>query len=600
MKIKCQGEYPPVRPLYWIILIGAALLSAACGAPQPEPPVASTPAPIVPPGPTLLPTATATPLPTPTPTPTAAPVIISDDLRARRSAEPVPQRGAPCGVVDFFDFPLGAPDGEGAAARWLFGRYSDRYQGIHAGEDWVYDGGSSLGKPVYAIGHGQVLYAQPLGWGVDKGVIIIRHVFADGSFINSFYGHLDPPSVTLKPGDCVTRGEHIADIGQPRGRPHLHFEIRRHLPDTPGPGYWSVDPQLAGWLIPTDTIWDNRIQTSPGVKWTRVFTSSNGAPIGVLANNLFAAFDDDEIFAADPGTGQPAWTRVITGHFHSAALDTSRQLIYVSTLSGTLQAVTAGGEPGWSVELPAAGLLPMPGSGVVANVNGRLVGLAADAQWMWETDRVGEIADWLIDGDRLIISTKGDAAATYALERSGALTRLAAAGGRLALARGQLFVYNPTGIHHIDETTRAAGLLLPLDAAYFPDGDLIAAYDGALLVTHRSASDQRLIALNADGSLRWDRSIAALGRSVPRLIAIGRRVYAVTQQGDVLLIDQATGDLWRIFDGGGGTTLPGTVWARELPRGYLAFDFRAGRLVVLDPLAAGPLPAEAGQAPIPD
>jgi len=584
-----------MRPVHWLSFTLLMLIAAACGAPQPTPPPEATLNPIATPGPTTPPTATATPLPTPTPTPTAVPVMVGDDLRARRSMPPVPQRGAPCGVVDFFDFPLGAPDGDGAGARWLFGRYSDRYQGIHAGEDWVYDGGSSLGKPVYAIGHGQVLYAQPLGWGIDQGVIIVRHIYPDGSFINSFYGHLDPPSVTLKPGDCVTRGEHIADIGQPRGRPHLHFEIRRHLPDTPGPGYWSVDPRLAGWEIPTDTIWDNRIQTSPGIKWTRAFTSSNGAPIGVLGNDLFAAFDNDELFAAEPGTGRVQWTHAVTGGFRHAALDTSRQQIYVSTLSGTLQAIDAAGQPAWQIELPAAELLPLPGSGVVARVNGRLAGLAVDAQPMWETDRVGEIADWLSDGDRLIISTKGQDAATYALDRSGALLRLAPQGGQIALARGRLFIYNPTGLYRVDEAARAAELLLPLDSGYLPDGDLTAAYDGTLLITHRGAGDRRLIALNVDGTLRWDRSVAALGRAVPRLIAIGRRVYAVTDDGDVLLIDQATGDLWRIFDGGSGTTLPGTVWARELPRGYLAFDFRGGRLVVLDPLAAGPQPVEAGQ-----
>ena len=120
-----------------------------------------------------------------------------DDLRAQRLTTPVAQRGAPCGVVDLLDFPLGAPDGQDASARWPFGRYSERYKGIHAGEDWVYDFGSSLGKPVYTIGHGQVLYAEPWGWGGDKGTIIIRHVFADGSTIMSFYGHLDPPSVVL-------------------------------------------------------------------------------------------------------------------------------------------------------------------------------------------------------------------------------------------------------------------------------------------------------------------------------------------------------------------------------------------------------------------
>ncbi len=204
---------------------------------------------------------------------------------------PAPQRGAPCGIVDFFDFPLAAPEGDGADARWSFGRYSERYSGIHAGEDWVYDTRRQPGQPRYSIAHGTVLFAQPLGWGVDQGTIIVRHIFTDGKTILSFYGHLEPDSVVLNPGDCVTRGEQIGRIGKPRGRPHLHFEIRTIYPDRPGPGYWSVDPTLAGWKPPTEYIWDQRLSTSPGVQWTRSFTPSNSILAGLLISNTVAAID---------------------------------------------------------------------------------------------------------------------------------------------------------------------------------------------------------------------------------------------------------------------------------------------------------------------
>ncbi|HZY45078.1 MAG TPA: M23 family metallopeptidase, partial [Anaerolineae bacterium] len=66
-------------------------------------------------------------------------------------------------------------------------------------------------------------------------VVIVRHVFNDGRTILSFYGHLDPPSVVLNVGDCVERGQQVGEIGKPRGRPHLHFEIRHHLPARPVP-----------------------------------------------------------------------------------------------------------------------------------------------------------------------------------------------------------------------------------------------------------------------------------------------------------------------------------------------------------------------------
>jgi hypothetical protein len=258
---------------------------------------------------------------------------VFDGLRSRRSMAPESQRGAPCGIVDFLDFPLDAPEGGRANARWSFGRYSERYSGIHAGEDWSMTG-DSLGRPVYSIGHGTVLYAQPLGWGVDQGTIIVRHVFTDGHSILSFYGHLQPDSVTLRPGTCVTRGQQIGLIGKPRGRPHLHFEIRGIFPDQPGPGYWSTDPALAGWQPPTEYIWDQRVSTSPGVKWTRPFTSPNSTLAGLLISGTLAVSDRDQLLALDAETGRIQWSLQIR---HPARSSTTPAGDLFTTVSNTLK-----------------------------------------------------------------------------------------------------------------------------------------------------------------------------------------------------------------------------------------------------------------------
>lgn len=574
----------------WLGITGLVLIGAACAAPTPQPPqpAETTTTPIATLRPTATPLPTATPTITPTPTPTALPLSVTDELRSQRLTMPVAQRGAPCGVVDLLDFPLGAPDGEDAGARWSFGRYSDRYNGIHAGEDWVYDLGDSLGKPVYAIGHGQVIYAEPWGWGVDQGVMIVRHVFADGHTVLSFYGHLDPPSVELNFGNCVTRGQQIAAIGKPRGRPHLHFEIRNHLPDQPGPGYWSVDPTLAGWEIPSDYIWVNRMDTSPGVKWTRVFTGSDALGVGTLRNGWFAAFENQQLFAFDASSGEVQWRRSFTETVDQLALEVSGQAIYVSALTGTLRAIDPTGAPQWSIDLgPLTALLPLPAGGVAVQQGDQLIGMSPTSDRVWQVPVNGAVADRLIDRDRVLFSTTGDRAATYAIDDAGQLTKLAEIGGKLAVSRERVYVYNSTGLYRLNEG--AAERVLLLDDARFTDGQVVAAYDGTLLVAHRGYTDRRLIALNPDGSLRWDRSVQALGRTLPQLVVIGRSVYAVTADGDVLLIDPATGESRRVFDGGGLTFLGGRMWAQPLPNGRLAFDFRGGRLIVLDPRAALPV-----------
>ncbi len=507
-------------------------------------------------------------------------MTISDNLRAQRLTTPAAQRGAPCGVVDLLDFPLDAPDGQDASARWPFGRYSERYQGIHAGEDWVYDFGSSLGKPVYTIGHGQVLYAEPWGWGGDKGTIIIRHVFADGRTIMSFYGHLDPPSVVLRAGDCVKRGDQIGLIGQPTTRPHLHFEIRSIFPDQPGPGYWSVDPTLAGWKAPSDYIWLNRMGTSPGVKWTRVFTGTDAMGVGTLRNGWFAAFENQQLFAVNAGNGEVQWQRPFTETVDQITLDTTGQSIYISTVTGTLRALDQTGAVKWSMALETSALMTLPAGGLAAQVGDQLIGLSPTSDRLWQAPVSDAVFDHVIDRDRLLFTTSGasgDRAAAYAIDRAGQMTKLADVGGQLAVSRERVFVYNPTGLYRLNEATRAAELLLPLDDACFTDGEIVVAYDGALIIAHHGYADHRLIVLNPDGSLRWDRSVASLGRTMPQLIVIGRSVYAVTANGQVLLIDTMSGAARSVFDGGAPTFLSGQLWAQPLPNGRLAFDFRGGR-----------------------
>lgn len=137
-------------------------------------------------------------------------------------------------VVDGFDYPVGAPDGEGyyVAAGLAEQAYYDRFGYWHTGEDWNGTGGgdSDLGDTVYAVAHGVVETARWFsGWG---HVVLIRHQFEDGRVVWSQYAHLAERSVSR--GDRVSRGDPIGTIGKGDGDQfpaHLHFELRsRDLP----------------------------------------------------------------------------------------------------------------------------------------------------------------------------------------------------------------------------------------------------------------------------------------------------------------------------------------------------------------------------------
>lgn len=567
----------------WLMILVIGL--AACVSPPPPP--EATPRPIDTRVPTIPVTATppSTATPTLVPTPTAAPLVVFGGLRTYRSADPVAQRGASCGVVDFFDFPLAAPDGDVASARWSFGRYSERYSGIHAGEDWVYNSGDSLGRPVYSIGHGTVIHAQPLGWGVDQGTLIVRHVFTDGRAILSFYGHLQPESVVLNYGDCVKRGDVVGNIGKPRGRPHLHFEIRRHLPDRPGPGYWSIDPTLAGWEPPTEYIWDNRLATSPGVKWTRPLTPSNSMLVGRLISDTLAVIDREELLALDAKTGAVRWSRPLSDTVRQAVVSADQTTIYLTTISHTLQAINAAGELRWQQPFtPTARsvLIPSPDGGVIAHDDRDLIGLSANGDQLWRSENLPAPIDWINDQGELLLTVGGDQPALYRLDRSGHLNQIAALAGRLAASADHLFVYAPTALYRLSETPE---LLKTLDRTGYTRGSVIVTPDGGVMIAHSGMDGRRLIALRPDGSLRWDRSIQHVTGEAPHLIVINDEVYAVTQEGDVWWIDQKLGEAQRVLDGARLLTLPGGVRSVVMPDGTLIFDARGGRLIALDPQA---------------
>jgi len=147
-------------------------------------------------------------------------VVASPDARAESTIRSI--------LADGFDYPVGKPNASG------YYIYRGFRPNGHLGEDWNGNGGgnSDLGDPVYAIGHGVVVYSKDykMGWG---NVVIIRHAYrnTDGRvyYVDSLYAHLHERMVSLH--ETVTRGQKIGTIGTNRGMylAHLHFEIRKNL-----------------------------------------------------------------------------------------------------------------------------------------------------------------------------------------------------------------------------------------------------------------------------------------------------------------------------------------------------------------------------------
>ncbi len=536
-----------------LLLAGCAVADRLDGGPL-TPPASPT---------TRAPTQTPTPTITPTPTATAPPAVVAGDPRVMALADPIRQAGAPCGFVDVLDFPLDPPDGEAATGGTDFGRFRSRFDGYHAGEDWRV-GGSSFGKPVYAVGHGRVIYAQPLGWGADKGVIIMEHLFRDGRRLLSFYGHLHPPSVLLRPGACVERGDEIAAIGDPRSPPHLHFEIRVHLPDTPGPGYWPVDPTLAGWRPPSATIWSERISALPGVRWAFTQQGASLEPLGVVDGTVLVYLEGGELLALDVLDGRTRWSQTLPETASSLLLDSDRRLMYVAAAGGMVEAFHLadfeGGDPLdplWQAEVGLAGvpeLAPLPGGGLVAVTRETLTAISAQGDVLWREDSEQGVVDGVHSDGALILLT-GDR--LWIIDNPQATSWPLSIRGRKLVAGDELFVYADDGLYRLDAESRGEELFLALPAGFPRAGDLVSLPDGGLLMAHLDLDDKRLIAVEADGALRWERSIASLQARTVDLLVVADQAYLLTNYDvgrangiDIFHVDETDGRLTRVFSGG--------------------------------------------------
>jgi hypothetical protein len=530
------------------------------------------------------------------------PVAISGDPRSGLAGDPVPGPGAPCGVVDVLNFPLDPPDAEAASGGQDFGRFRSGYGLYHAGEDWRPSRrGTRLGAPVYSIGHGLVTYAQPLGWGVDQGVVIVRHTFSDGTQILSFYGHLDPSSVVLAVGECVTRGQEVGAIGKPRTSPHLHFEIRNHTPSAPGRGYSADDPTLSGWFPPSQTIWAQRLSASPGVLWTRSPVLHEIERVSMIDPDTFLAIEDERLTAIGVHDGAVRWQREGTARAHQAIVHPQTPVLYVIGVLGDLEAFPLPApesgaaslpQAAWQIEIDGAifpDMAPMPGGGVAVLTRRKMAGISPAGELLWEREAALWSCDWVLSGDQLVV-TDG-IGEIWTVTEEGAAAWESKAGGHLAVTDPgeHVLSYDEQGIHRLDLEARATELIYALPGTFPAYAEIVALPGGEVLVVHEDADGASLSLLSAEGALRWRRGLPDDQRGTRQLLGLDGDAYLVSEaytsassEVSVYWIDLERAELVRILVGGSRSPRPTDTWAVDAGDGRMLLHIGGTGMAVLD------------------
>jgi murein DD-endopeptidase MepM/ murein hydrolase activator NlpD len=179
-----------------------------------------------------------------------------------------------CGVVDAIELPV-------EDINWQyddFARFRERFGGNHLGLDLAFD---RWGEPVRAAMRGRVTVSNLREWGSEKGVVVLQHIMPDNSFLYSLYGHMEETDRYAFPpvGSCVEAGQIVGAVGWPSlGRPHLHYEIRRGLPNEGGPGYTQGNPLAEGWYHPLDFTFTWRARLNPAFRSLLTFDQAPNVP----------------------------------------------------------------------------------------------------------------------------------------------------------------------------------------------------------------------------------------------------------------------------------------------------------------------------------
>ncbi|MCB0036487.1 MAG: PQQ-binding-like beta-propeller repeat protein, partial [Anaerolineales bacterium] len=431
---------------------------------------------------------------------------------------------------------------------------------------------------------------------------IILHTFADGISILSFYGHLDPPNFLVTAGECVQRGQQIAQIGRPRTSPHLHFELRTQSPYATLTGYWPTDPTEVGWIAPSQTIWNQRIAATPGVQWTRPRGTAAVQIVGVLDDVLVVA-EEGDLLGLDRQSGLVRWRYRSEETIRTAVLDGQQPIVYLVfnnselhalNLATNEEAVVPDFAPRWAEPVVITGasqLIPLPNGGVLAFSRREVTAVDGAGELLWTSEEVGQPTDWVVADGRLLVTTSGDGYGLWQLDTAGLVPWEVAAGGKLVQTTAATWLYTAEGLYQLEMDSQTAVLQYALPRGILSRGDAVALPDGGLVLAHADGDDRKLIAFDAAGGLRWERSYQGLVEGSVELTVVDGDLYLVALDNGsssievrVYRVDQDTAALTHILTGGTRSPAAGTWFSTAAEQ--LFINIGGGSLFAFTPAQA--------------
>jgi outer membrane protein assembly factor BamB len=362
-------------------------------------------------------------------------------------------------------------------------------------------------------------------------------------------------------------------------------------------------------LPPSETIWNQRIATSPSVQWERppAIETTGSKEVGILNNDTLIILEGSTLIGLNLADGREQWRHDETTGISNATLDSQQPILYLSRRTGQLGAFSlldAQGQTAsaataspptftalWEIELDfglgTPILIPFPQGGVVVVARQWLSFITANGNANWIQRATIEPFAWTTNNNRLLLSTIG-AIALWQIDESGIEAWDVIAEGYPLVTADQQWLYSRDGLYLLDETSQTVVLQYPLPSGSLTQGDATSLPDGGMILAHSDRFDDRLLAFNPDGSLRWERSYRDLISGRVHLLAVGSAPYLITQSARddngtlaVYTIDPLAGNLTHLFSGGSRTFVAADTWM-EAAADQLLLKIGGGHLVSLD------------------
>ncbi|MDX1992118.1 MAG: peptidoglycan DD-metalloendopeptidase family protein [bacterium] len=520
------------------------------------------------------------------------------------------QTDAPCGVVDAIGYPV-----ENLMETTIrpgfddFSLYRARFSGNHVGIDIAFN---QQGAPVRAVARGRVTLSDVEEWDTEKGVVILEHVFPDGSRYFSLYGHMEVTNEISFPevGQCVEMGDTVGAVGWPsRGAPHLHYEIRNFLPDDGGPGYVTGNPLLEGWYHPLDFTHLWQIRLTPAFNSAVTFEAIPTVPPVILESGTVVVASDNVVAGVNPA-GLVLWRITTDGRViglrgmsgeRVVAHTTNSQVVMLTDGSYTAlwnfrgaeeEAFVAAGETllftapdgglaAFSPEGQIQWTLPAPANAQVNGSGFRVLEFATNPDPLHGTT----IAQMLRVENQVVLRVVNPAGDTLfdALVGTNAVIAPAMSGGWMLLADNRLQHILPTGdALTLGEVNAAPGRTARLASdvtnnIYLFMGD----------------AENTLLSWDHQGGVRWRVRYPAVSEGLlPPLMKsdLGCLLYILDADGRLNVFNAATGDMLtqvELYAGGTQNRRPAARLLDLLPDGRVRVNAGFLSTITLNSAALG-------------